>query len=170
MELYLMRHGEALTKSQARVEDDAQRPLAPQGLEVVRRVAAGLQSMGVVPSLILTSPLLRATQTASCVADVLRCPERVKICDTLGTSHDPDDVQETLRHLAPGSVVLAIGHQPLLGRLALWLVFGDAAQEGLSLPPAGVCALWLPDQPQAGHAVIRGVWDAELFLSTRRGS
>ena len=43
MDLYLMRHGAALTKEEARVPEDAQRPLSPEGWATVRRVADGLQ-------------------------------------------------------------------------------------------------------------------------------
>ena len=164
MNLYLMRHGAALTKEEAGVPEDAQRPLSPEGLATVRRVASGLQSMGVQPAHLLTSPLLRATQTASCVAKVLGCSARLEVCDALTPAHDPADVQPQLDRFAKDEMLLIIGHQPLLGQLVLGLVFGGTSQEGLSIPPAGVCALWLPDPPGSGHAVIRGVWDPELFL------
>ena len=164
MDLYLMRHGAALTKEEARVPEDAQRPLSPEGWATVRRVADGLQSMGVRPSHLLTSPFLRATQTASCVAEVLGSSARVEACDALSPAHDPADFQLQLDRFTKEEMLLVISHQPLLGQLVRGLVFGGTSQAGLSIPPAGVCALWVPDPPSSGHAVIRGVWDPELFL------
>src|SRR5262247_3681236 len=71
MNLYLMRHGIAVDSDQPGPEADGARPLTQKGLKRTRRAARGLRRLGVSFDGILTSPLVRARQTAEIVADAL---------------------------------------------------------------------------------------------------
>ena len=62
-ELYVMRHGLAVTRGSVRFSDDAQRPLVPEGKEKMREIAGGLKRMGFEVDWIVTSPLVRAVET-----------------------------------------------------------------------------------------------------------
>src|ERR1700689_4445795 len=62
MMLYVMRH--ALAEDAAAGVDDAARHLTEKGRERTRAAAAGMRAMGIVPDVILTSPLARALETA----------------------------------------------------------------------------------------------------------
>ena len=67
MNLYIMRHAEA--EDEAESGDDEARPLTVRGRERTRDAAGGLRALGVRFEAILTSPLLRAAETAGLVAD-----------------------------------------------------------------------------------------------------
>src|SRR5262245_2985211 len=69
MNLYLMRHGIAVTADQPGVESDGERALTPKGIKRMRRAVRGLRRLGISFDAILTSPLVRARQTAEIVAD-----------------------------------------------------------------------------------------------------
>jgi len=195
LQLYLMRHGEALSRQEAGVGTDAERPLAPQGIETVNRVAQGLKALGIKPDRVLTSALVRAQQTAELVASHLGCAGRVEACQALLPEHDPSAFLDALREIhaclprplenreagrrQADEVILAVGHQPYLGRLAAQLVFGEP-HDGLALSPAGLCLIEFPEFPRKGawpprgftprslEATLSGLWGPELFSRPTR--
>ncbi len=63
MKLYIVRHAIAFPHGTPDMPDD-ERPLTEEGIQKMRQAAAGLRSLEYVPELILTSPLIRARQTA----------------------------------------------------------------------------------------------------------
>jgi phosphohistidine phosphatase len=66
--LYLVRHGIAEVAS---ATSDADRRLTAEGTRKLHAAALGLQRLGVVPDLVLSSPLRRAEETAQQLAAVL---------------------------------------------------------------------------------------------------
>src|SRR5207249_11630882 len=88
MNLYLMRHGIALAQDEPGINSDSERPLSPKGVKRLRRIAKGLARLKIPFAPFLTTPLLRARQTAELVAQTLgleaelaamsgRAPERL---------------------------------------------------------------------------------------------
>ncbi len=128
MRLYLVRHAEA-----ARGEPDDLRPLTPSGREAARALGARLAAEGAHPDLVLSSPLLRARETAA------------ELCRALGCAAEPDE------RLAPGATaedvraaitgrgdqVVVIGHQPDCSQIAAEISGGPEP----AFPPAGVAVL-----------------------------
>jgi broad specificity phosphatase PhoE len=80
IELYLMRHGIAADLGDAGVLKDEDRPLTLEGRAKMRQAAEGIGEFGLKLNLILTSPLLRARQTAEVVAEVLDASARPCLC------------------------------------------------------------------------------------------
>ena len=70
-ELYIMRHGLAVARGTEGFSDDSKRPLTPDGKEKMRDVAKGLKRAGVKLDWIVSSPLIRAVETAEIVAATL---------------------------------------------------------------------------------------------------
>ncbi len=65
MNLYIVRHAIAETREENNSEaEDSQRPLTDQGRKKFRKIARGLSDMGVQIDMILTSPYVRAADTA----------------------------------------------------------------------------------------------------------
>src|SRR5262245_56535456 len=87
-ELYLIRHGIAEERSDA-WPDDAKRPLTDQGMSRMRKAARGLERLGVSFDVVLTSPLVRARQTAEIVASAFSPKPQLVTIDSLapGGSH-----------------------------------------------------------------------------------
>ncbi len=80
LDIYIFRHGEAEAKGKS---GDASRRLTGGGKAEVRRVAQGLARLGAEIDVILTSPLVRAEETAAIANDVLKPPGGVRACDAL---------------------------------------------------------------------------------------
>ncbi len=152
--LVLLRHAPAAVRDPARWPDDAVRPLTKAGRLDARRVADGLRGMGFRPALVATSPAARCAATAEIAAGRLSdgAPPEVERWPELAVAGTAQGVVDRLsRERLRGRPVLLVGHEPLLGRLAGLLVFGEDVP-ALRLRRAGACSLEMPRAPVAGSA------------------
>lgn len=142
-ELVLMRHGSAVDRGDPLCPADPDRPLTVRGASRSKVSARALRALGAAPQLILTSPYLRAVQTAQIVANELSlAKKRVKESAALLPGAPPEALWEELRN-ARRDVVLCVGHGPGLDALlaaalgtplrAMWLKKGGAAALELTL-------------------------------------
>jgi phosphohistidine phosphatase len=112
MEIYLVRHAEAAPAGEGGITDDADRPLTARGEEEAKRLGKGLELKGVRPGAVISSPLLRARQTADLLVGALTAPRpEVKLCDELAPGGKRRRLSRFLKDLGVDSVVL-VGHQP----------------------------------------------------------
>src|SRR5690348_13088171 len=126
MELLILRHAIAFSRDAKRWPDDSKRPLTIEGVKRARRAAAGLKRIVVRPALVLTSPLVRARDTAAIFAQAARWPEAVE-CEALSPGASPEAVFDVLRQrAAKADCAAVVGHQPHLGRLLALCLRGDA--------------------------------------------
>jgi phosphohistidine phosphatase len=120
MEIYLLRHGIAENRRPGRA--DAERKLTDEGKDKLRRVLSRARGAALVPSLILTSPLVRAVETAEIAAQVLGYAESIETTDALLPSSSPQAVWKELRGRAGERAVLLAGHEPLFSETASYLL------------------------------------------------
>jgi phosphohistidine phosphatase len=120
MNLYLVRHGKAEAG-----EDDPQRPLREDGREAVARVAARLRKAGVRPDRIEHSGLVRAQETA----EILAAEVGGEIVQETGLSPGAEVARTAERLVHASDDVMLVGHEPFMGRLAAFLLTGDADAE-----------------------------------------
>ncbi len=80
MDLVLFRHADALNVGEAGIKTDEERPLSDKGKVRAKASARGLKALGLKPDLILSSPLVRARQTAEIVARETGLNGDVEIC------------------------------------------------------------------------------------------
>lgn len=141
MEIYLLRHGEAVELETANVKTDFDRSLTPKGKRVIKNVARAMRLMEVAIGLVLSSPLVRAKQTASIVARTLKLQDRVMLADELVVGASQKKLINRLCRIdPPPEAVLLVGHEPYLSRLVSVLVTGrpDAA---ILVKKGGLCKL-----------------------------
>jgi len=153
MRIVLFRHGPAEPRDPARWPDDSQRPLTPHGVEVSRRAARGVARMEPSITRVVSSPAVRALDTAKCLASALDLPDEPELLPSLA----PDSAwRPVLGWLAdqPADAVLAlVGHQPGLDLLAGGLLHatGDGA---FVLKKAGACSIAC-EVPKPGQGQLR---------------
>ncbi len=112
MVLYLVRHGIAIDREDPHCPPDAERPLTKKGEEKVRLVVAGLLQLGAKPDVILSSPLVRAWQTAEIAAGVLHySKDKIRRTEALMPEADPAVLIKELARLNADEV-LCTGHAP----------------------------------------------------------
>lgn len=141
MDLYFLRHGLAVDFEARGCLNDAERPLTAEGERKMRAEAKGMREMGLSFDLILSSPCVRARQTAEIVARGLQTLEPLELVAWLAPGVTPRKVVESLRHLDPApKQVLLVGHEPGLSELVSLLVAGNPGLE-VVLKKGGLCKL-----------------------------
>ena len=130
MQLYLVRHADATPG-----DPDELRPLSDEGREQARELGERMRDDGVVPDLVLTSPLLRARETGDALARATGATSEADERLAPGAS------AETLREAISGrgEQVVVVGHQPDCGRIAATLSGGEEPR----FPPAGMAVIEL---------------------------
>ena len=121
MQICLLRHGPAEERG-SHYPDDDERPLSAGGLAKTEAAAAGFVKL-FRPDVILSSPLVRAQQTAEIMKRASGL-KRVVIEEALA-SGDDRALFAALQKLPPEDSVLLVGHQPLLSHTLSNLVAGD---------------------------------------------
>jgi len=114
MHLYLIRHGIAVDRDDPDCPPDTERPLTPKGIKKTHAAALGLRALEVKPNAVLTSPWLRALQTAEIFCETIGYPSRKIIrTDALKGTSSPGDLLRELQSLK-AKTVLCFGHEPHL--------------------------------------------------------
>lgn len=175
MELGLLRHADALAANGGSIPTDASRPLSPKGRRQARDVGVFLGKSGLVPELIVTSPFIRALETAEGVLEGLGMEvPLVKVpalaCE-VRTALQAEGITRALEDAGLGkrARVLAVAHMPDLALLAAH--FMDGNQEALGFEKAGLAWLEFPGKPVESlgqlvqwtnpdlHALVAGATD-----------
>jgi phosphohistidine phosphatase len=148
MNLYLMRHGIAVTADQPGIESDSERPLSQKGLKRMRRAARGLRRLGISFDALLTSPLVRARQTAESVADTLGLEAQLEEISELAPQSSVDHLISRLTRFQDKDHVLLVGHNPLLSHAASFLIAGkkEISLE-IELKKGGLCRIEIAGLP-----------------------
>jgi phosphohistidine phosphatase len=136
-ELYLVRHAIAAERGDE-WPDDSKRPLTARGIERFKEVVRGLNKLGVGLDEIFTSPLVRASQTASLLAAGIEGKPVVKTLDALAPGHPAASVVQHLSRASRRPRVAMVGHEPDLGELAAYLL---GAKRALPFRKGGVCRI-----------------------------
>jgi phosphohistidine phosphatase len=126
--VYLVRHAEA-----APGEPDDLRALTPEGRRAARALGERLAAEDVRPDALISSPLLRARETAEEIGRAVGVEPEAD--DRLGSGATTAGLREAVE--GRGDTVVAIGHQPDCGRIAAEL--GDGVEP--PFPPAGMVVL-----------------------------
>ena len=107
----------------------------------MRKISATMKQMDLDFDLILSSPFLRAKQTAEIVAEELKLKKRLKFSSTLSAGGDTGDLLRQLVRMKPlPEKLLLVGHEPDLSRLVSWLIAGNTALR-LDFKKGGLCKL-----------------------------
>lgn len=154
-ELYIMRHGMAEAQEGAGGADDAKRQLTPEGRKKMEEIARGLRKLGVELDWIVTSPLIRAIETAAIVGDSLDSNVPSDSCDALRPGGSPEELVTFLAKHPHRRRVLLVGHEPDLGELAARFV-GAGRHAGLAFKKGGCCLISFDDFPAKPNGTL--VW------------
>jgi len=141
MHVYLVRHGIAMDREDPKCPPDTERPLTPKGMKRSHSAALGLRALKIRPDTILTSPWLRAVQTAEIFCEVMGfSSKKIVQVDALKGTSTPAELFRELAKLR-ANTVLCFGHEPHL-HLVIGQVLHTAAKI-TELKKAGVACLEL---------------------------
>jgi phosphohistidine phosphatase len=163
-ELYLIRHGLAEDRGDA-WPDDAKRPLTADGMSRLRKIARGLARIGVSLDTVLTSPLVRARQTAEIVAEGFDSRPAIVNVDSLAPEGSFSAVVADLEKHSRKPRIALVGHEPALGELAARLI---GSRHALEFKKGAVCRIDVEELPPNGPGDLRWFLPPRVMRSLKR--
>jgi len=137
MDLLVLRHGEAGKRSPQ--PGDSKRTLTAEGRQEIIDLSNGLKSLEVKLDYILTSPLLRAKNTAEIVAKSFKYKGKIEELDSLKPEGSRLEFYSALSKLKQDSVVLVVGHEPYLSEMIGEAISGSDCR--INLKKAGLARI-----------------------------
>jgi phosphohistidine phosphatase len=167
VDLYLIRHADAAPLGEGGITRDEDRPLTKKGEEQAKRLAPGFRAQGIHLDVVLTSPLLRARQTAERMLQEWPNPApELRVCQELAPGGKRRKLSRFLMELGSDRVAL-VGHQPDLGQYVAWLIGSKKAQ--LDLAKGGVAYVICEEEPNKGRGVLAWLVTPEWFAACGLG-
>lgn len=155
MKVLIVRHAIAYIRDPSQWPDDRQRPLSSDGERKLRRAAKGLMKVEGKVDVVLSSPWVRAWQTAEILHEVAGWPEPTE-CEALEGNRSPRAVLTVLKLHKDAGAVAVVGHQPHVEGLVSYLLTGDAARVMVEFKKAGVALIEMDAALRAGTASL--IW------------
>ena len=160
-----MRHGIACERNARRWPDDAARPLSARGVLRAREAARGARRIAPRPVRVLTSPLLRARQTAAILTDSAGWPS-ASVCPLLAPDASPASMLALLAR-SRESCIAVVGHQPALGQLLASCVTAGTPRAGFELRKMGMALIGFDGTARAGHGELLWLVPPRLLRAVR---
>jgi phosphohistidine phosphatase len=152
MELFFMRHAEAEPRD--RYPTDQQRPLSTAGRETHCRVARVLIPLLQPLGYLLSSPILRARQTADIMAEALQFEGQIEETRVLGEACTVGAVLSLLQGYPSSARLLCVGHEPAMSQLSAVFLDGEG-RSTLAFQPGSVIGLIFRGHPEPGRGSLR---------------
>lgn len=153
MLLYLVRHGLAIDREDPECPPDPKRFLTRKGIEKTREVVMGLRALGIKPDEMISSPYVRAVQTAEIAAQALDFPrDKIRHSEALLPPAKPLDIFKELAK-CKGNQVMCFGHAPNLDEV-IAVAIGSRATT-TALKKAGAACIEF-ESPAPGKGTL--VW------------
>lgn len=157
MILYLVRHGIAVDPTDPKSPPEPERPLTAKGVQKTRAAALGLRALGVKPDVLITSPYVRAAQTAEIFSEALEfAPEKIRASETLKAGGNPTEALKEIARLR-AKEVMCFGHAPHLDQMIYQMV--GARGVFTSLKKAGVACF--------AQAASHGKWELQWLATPK---
>ena len=152
MELFLMRHGEA--ERPGGHAEDRLRPLTAHGHATQQRVAQALVSLIQPLDYLLSSPVLRARQTADIAAAAIPCTTPIEETSILADACTVGAVLNLLQEYPRDARILCVSHEPYMSRLSAVFLDGEG-RSAIAFQPGSVLGITFHGHPSPGHGMLR---------------
>jgi phosphohistidine phosphatase len=169
MKLLVVRHAIAMERSEYQEQNpgasDDLRPLTPEGIRKMKKNTKGLRRIVSCPDALVSSPLVRAIQTAEILRDEAWPRLRILETESLRPDSLTEDLAQWLRRLweknyrlaEPDALIAVVGHEPHLSAQVSWLLSGSG-KSFVDFKKGGACLLSFEKNPGRGKG--RLLWCA----------
>jgi len=169
MDLLIVRHAIAFDRNPRRWRDDGERPLSPEGIARARKAAAGLKHIAERPQYVLSSPLVRAKQTAAILTEFAGWPKAVE-CAALAPDVSPEEALKVFARQKE-KIIAVVGHQPSLGRLLASCLpaqgRGSINPKAFELKKMGAALISFNNTPRAGGGTLNWLVPPRILRATK---
>lgn len=159
MKLIIFRHGLAMEREEAieKKMADSLRPLVPRGKDRTKKMAKFLKNLEPEVDLIVSSPYVRAMETAEIIRGVFKTVEIVESVELVPSSPPMAFAQWMKARLRNETTLVIVGHEPQLSTLATWLLAGGQ-QTFFDLKKSGIICLELENFEDIGPKTAELSW------------
>ncbi len=152
MRIYFIRHGEAEDKQ--RGANDKDRALTSFGAATILNTSKDLKGQIGSIDLIISSPLLRAIQTADILGNLFNCRDKTVCSESLLIEAPPSVLLDEIKKHKDKKNIFLVGHQPNLGVFVSFLT--GTKEEDMSIKK-GSCGLVVLDKFKAGAGSLKWI-------------
>ena len=157
MDVILIRHAEAGERDAAQWPDDALRPITPDGRRKHLAVSRAMRKLGIEFDFLVTSPLVRARETAEIVAEAWDWDEDPLMDDALGPECSATGVVRLLARFPPDKTVALVGHEPSFSAVAAALI-GGSGDARITLKKSGAIGISFDGAAALGRGALSWLW------------
>lgn len=163
MNLYIVRHAIAIPRGTAGYDDDSQRPLTDAGRKKMKKIVDGLRQLHIELDAIVSSPYVRARDTAMILAKELNMKDKVSLSDSLIPPGNFESLVNEIREKYDVENLALVGHEPMLSSLVSWLSTGNTAMK-VVLKKGGVAYLSSENLYEQGRATLQWLLTPALMV------
>lgn len=161
LELCIIRHGLA-GATQEDENMDQERPLKKKGKKKMKDIAKGLKDLKVSFDVVLTSPLLRAKESAEIVNEYCGMDKKVMITDLLKPNSSYQKLSKFLNELKESKTVAIVGHEPFLTGFASYCL--SSKSPFLNLKKGGVLMLEIDKEIKPGKCMLSWLMEPKHMI------
>ena len=140
MNLYIVRHAIAVQRGTPGDDDDSQRPLTDDGRKKMKKIVKGLHQLDIQLNTILSSPYVRARDTAKILASEFKLKNQLSFSDNLIPPGNFEALIDEIQNKYDVENIALVGHEPMLSQLISWLTTGNTDMN-INFKKGGVCYL-----------------------------
>jgi phosphohistidine phosphatase len=163
MNLYIVRHAIAVERGAPGYDDDSQRPLTDAGRRKMKKIVKGLHQLDMELDVILTSPYVRAHDTALLLAKEFEMKDKVALSDNLIPPGNFESLINEIHEKYDVNNLALVGHEPMLSSLVSWLTTGNTGMK-VALKKGGVAYLSADNLYQDGRATLNWLLTPALMV------
>lgn len=160
MDLYLIRHADAIALGESGITSDEERPLSDKGEQQSKAMGKFFKSHHIAFDRVVSSPLVRARQTAEIMLKASGQHLDIAFTDALTPDARPKKLARYLTKTG-GDKVALVGHLPHMADFTAWIIGGKKAQ--IDFEKAGVALVSSGDSPIKGNGVMHWLITPEWF-------
>ena len=163
MKIFIVRHAIAVQRGAPGYDDDSQRPLTDKGRKKMEKIVRGIHQLGVELDAILTSPYVRARDTAKILASEFKMMDKIAFTDNLIPPGDFENLVNEIHEKHDVNNLALVGHEPMLSSLISWLTTGNTDMK-LNLKKGGVACLEADNLFQEHRATLLWLLTPSLMV------
>lgn len=147
MRLFFLRHGDAALGG-----SDSERPLSPEGITEAECVSRAFRVLNLSITAILSSPLVRAQQTAEIIAKQFPAIS-VQVFEHILPTSDPQNLFRELRSFPRDGRILLVSHEPFISHCIASLVGGNGESK-ISIKKGSLACVEVGSPVQRGAGIL----------------
>ena len=163
MNLYIVRHAIAVQRGTPGYDDDSQRPLTDKGIRKMNKIVKGLHQFDLKLDKILSSPYVRARDTAKILANEFDMQDQIRFTDNLIPPGNFKAIIDEIQQKYDVESLALVGHEPMLSQFVSWLTTGNTEMK-MTLKKGGVCCLSADNLYQDHRAELRWLLTPALMV------